>query len=102
MQTNSVVQPWEANTDTHPRYVISLIVHDLTISATAAFKYRYKTRQGHMEDSLPTLNEDTRTVRYLTTDSQRGLTSTAQRRRCTQVPHVVIYSVSNGHTEREK
>lgn len=50
MQTNSVVQPWEANTDTHP-------------SATAAFKYRYKTRQGHMEDSLPTLNEDKRTVR---------------------------------------
>lgn len=33
------------------------------VSSTAAFKYRYKTPQGHMEDSHPVLNSSTHKVR---------------------------------------
>lgn len=32
------------------------------VSSTAAFKYRYKTPQGHMEDAHPVLNSSTHKV----------------------------------------
>jgi len=36
----------------------------LTISQLAAFKYRHQTREGHMEDSLPTLTQDVRDASF--------------------------------------
>jgi hypothetical protein len=38
------------------------VEQSLTNSQLAAFKYRHQTREGHMEDSLPTLNQDVRDV----------------------------------------
>lgn len=37
----------------------------LTNSQLASFKYRHQTREGHMEDSLPTLTQDVRDVSHL-------------------------------------
>ncbi|WVR09315.1 hypothetical protein IAU60_006380 [Kwoniella sp. DSM 27419] len=45
LMSTGMVNPWESSDkhDTHP-------------SQVAQFKYRYKTRDGHYEDSHPTLN----------------------------------------------
>ncbi|KAL7424778.1 hypothetical protein Q5752_000462 [Cryptotrichosporon argae] len=52
LMSRGVVNPWDSvdKHDTHP-------------SQVASFKYRYKTRDGHMEDSHPTLNEDVRNLK---------------------------------------
>jgi len=51
MQGGTTVQPWEDSSKL-----------DIQPSQVAAFKYRYKNREGVMEDSLPTMNEDVRTL----------------------------------------
>lgn len=38
-----------------PSSLTGLYTHS---SSVAAFKYRHMTREGHYEDSLPTLNEE--------------------------------------------
>lgn len=45
------VNPWEKEDQ-----------HDTAPGTVAAFKYRYKTRDGHMEDAMPTMNVDVRKV----------------------------------------
>lgn len=64
---DGVVNPWDSTDkhDTHPSYVPLITSHPLYADQdrqVAAFKYRHKTREGHMEDSLPTLNTDVRNV----------------------------------------
>ncbi|RXK36931.1 hypothetical protein M231_05764 [Tremella mesenterica] len=49
---NGMVNPWDHKDS-----------HDVHPSSTAMFKYRHKTREGHMEDSLPALNEDVRKLK---------------------------------------
>jgi hypothetical protein len=51
LQQHGMVNPWDDSNK-----------HD-TRSKVAEFKYRHKTRDGHYEDSLPTLNQDTIKVR---------------------------------------
>lgn len=36
--------------------------HEVEPGTVAAFKYRYKTRDGHMEDAMPTMNVEVRKV----------------------------------------
>lgn len=47
LQMHGMVNPWDDQNK-----------HE-TLSKVAEFKYRHKTRDGHYEDSLPTLNQDT-------------------------------------------
>ena len=48
LQMHGMVNPWDSTDkhETHP-------------SKVAEFKYRHKTREGHYEDSLPVLNQET-------------------------------------------
>jgi hypothetical protein len=50
---HGMVAPWDETNkhDTHP-------------SKVAEFKYRHKTRDGHYEDSLPTMSSDTVSVSF--------------------------------------
>ena len=47
MQQHGLINPWDDSNKHETR------------SKVAEFKYRHKTREGHYEDSLPTLNQDT-------------------------------------------
>lgn len=47
----SLVNPWDDESK-----------HDVTPGQVAAFKYRYKSRDGHMEDGYPVMNVDIRKV----------------------------------------
>ncbi|CAK9784601.1 hypothetical protein CC85DRAFT_270110 [Cutaneotrichosporon oleaginosum] len=52
MQARGMVNPWDDESK-----------HEVQAGQTAAFKYRYKTRDGHMEDGYPTMNVDVRKVK---------------------------------------
>lgn len=48
---SGLVNPWDDSSK-----------HDVTPGQVAAFKYRYKSRDGHMEDGYPVMNVDIRKV----------------------------------------
>ena len=50
LMQNGVIYPWDDQSK-----------HEAG-GAVGAFKYRHKTREGHYEDSLPTLSQEIRTV----------------------------------------
>ncbi|KAL1413494.1 hypothetical protein Q8F55_001268 [Vanrija albida] len=51
LHSKGMVKPWDDPSK-----------HD-TGGAVASFKYRYQTRDGHMEDGYPTMNQDVRKVK---------------------------------------
>lgn len=95
-------------------------------SSAAEWKYRYKTREGHMEDGYPAMNQDVRVVSgdEGDDDCRRQLTpcpfsirnatlarmnvmclhATAQGGQASQVPHVVapITVVETGAAEERE
>ncbi|WRT68731.1 uncharacterized protein IL334_005711 [Kwoniella shivajii] len=52
LMATGVVNPWDNKNK-----------HDVHPSQTAQFKYRYKTRDGHMEDSHPTMNHTVQSLK---------------------------------------